>query len=71
MQPAIQSIVDIYVRLGNREALNELRAGRERLIVGLKKLSGSYDPSKMVAQFTEDIALIEAGLAKLDRAAAA
>jgi hypothetical protein len=71
MQPAIRNIVDIYVRLGNREALNELRASRERLIVGLKTLGGPYDPSKIVVQFTDDIALIEAGLAKLDRATAA
>jgi hypothetical protein len=62
MQPAMRNIVDVYVRLGNREALNELRASRERLIVGLKKFSGSYDPSKVIAQFADDIALIEAGL---------
>jgi hypothetical protein len=71
MQPAMRSIVDIYVRRGNRKALNDLKASRERLIVGLKTLGGPYDPSKVVAQLEGDIALIEAGLAKLDNVAAA
>jgi hypothetical protein len=34
-------------------------------------LGGPYDPSKVVAQLEGDIALIEAGLAKLDNVAAA
>jgi hypothetical protein len=37
MQPAMRSIVDIYVRRGNRKALNDLKASRERLIVGLRR----------------------------------
>jgi hypothetical protein len=69
MQPAIRSIVDIYVRLGNRKALDDLRASRERLIAGLKTLGGGYDPSKVIAQFADEIALIDAGLAKLNKAA--
>jgi hypothetical protein len=69
MQPAMRNIVDAYVRLGNRKALNDLRASRERLIVGLKTLGVCYDPSKVVAQFADEIALIEAALAKLDKAA--
>jgi hypothetical protein len=69
MQPAIRSIVDIYVRLGNRKALDDLRASRERLIAGLKTLGGGYDPSMVIAQFADEIALIDAGLAKLNKAA--
>ena len=69
MQPVMRNIVDIYVRLGNRQALDDLRASRERLIAGLKTLGGGYDPSKVIAQFADEIALIEAGLAKLNKAA--
>jgi hypothetical protein len=69
MEPAIRTIVDTYVRLGNRRALDDLRASRKRLIAGLMTLGGGYDPSKVIAQFADEIALIEAGLAKLNRAA--
>ena len=69
MHPAMRNIVDAYVRLGNRKALDDLRASRERLIAGLKMLGGGYDSSKVVAQFADEIALIEAGLAKLNNAA--
>lgn len=69
MQPVMRNIVDIYVRLGNRQALDNLRASRERLIAGLKALRGGYDPSKVIAQFADEIALIEAGLAKLNKVA--
>ena len=65
----MRNIVDAYVRLGNRKALDDLRASRERLIAGLKTLGGGYDPSKLVAQFADEIALIEAALAKLNKAA--
>jgi hypothetical protein len=69
MQPAMRNIVDAYVRLGNRKALDDLRASRKSLIAGLKTLRGGYDPSKVVAQFADEIALIEAALAKLNKAA--
>ena len=69
MQPVMRNIVDTYVRLGNRKALDDLRASRERLIASLKTLGGGYDPSKVIAQFADEITLIEAGLAKLDKAA--
>jgi hypothetical protein len=65
----MRNIVDAYVRLGNRKALDDLRASRERLIAGLKTLGGSYDPSKLIVQFADEIALIEAALAKLNKAA--
>ena len=72
MQPAaMRNIVDTYVRYGNRKALDELRAHRERLIAGLKTLTGPYDISKPIALIEDEIAVIEAGLAKLDSAAAA
>jgi hypothetical protein len=71
MEPAIRSIVDVHVRFRNRRALDELRANRRRLIAELKLLAGSYDISKPIAQMQDEIATIEAGLAKLNTAAAA
>jgi hypothetical protein len=71
MEPAIRSIVHAYVRLRNRKALDDLRAHRGRLIAELRLLSGGYDMSKPIAQLQDEIAIIEAGLAKLNTAAAA
>jgi hypothetical protein len=68
---AMESVIDTYVRYGNRRALEDLRAHRGRLIAELKALAGPYDPSYPVAQLEDDIALIEAGLARLNTAAAA
>jgi hypothetical protein len=64
-------MVDTYVRYGNRKALDELLAHRGRLLVGLMALKGAYDVSRPMAQIEDEIAVIEAGLAKLDSAAAA
>ena len=71
MEPAIRSIVDAYVRLRNRKALDDLRAHRGRLTAELKSLPGAYDASKMIAQLDNEIAIIEAGLSLLNTAAAA
>jgi hypothetical protein len=64
MQPAIQSIVDVYVRYGNRRALDNLWVHREKLLAGLKPIiGGPYDLTKPIA---DEIAIIESGLAKLN-----
>jgi hypothetical protein len=70
MEPAIRSIVDANVRLRNRRALDDLRAHRGRLLAGLKTIAGGYDTSKPIAQIENEIAIIDAGLAKLNSAAA-
>ena len=71
MQP-LQSIVDVYVRYRNRKALDDLRAHRGGLIRQLwAVMSGPYDVSAAIAELENDIAVIEAGLAKLNCAAAA
>ena len=71
MQP-IQRIVDVYVRYGNRKALDNLRAHRGGLIRELWAImSGPYDVSSAIVELENDIAVIEAGLAKLNGAAAA
>lgn len=42
MTKAIEHIVDAYVRLGNRPALEDLRTHRQKLAVDLKGRSGPY-----------------------------
>jgi hypothetical protein len=69
MEPAIRSIVDTNVRLRNRKALDELRAHRGRLLVGLMALKGAYDVSRPIAQIEDEIAVIGAGLSRLKSAA--
>jgi hypothetical protein len=71
MQPVMRNIVDTYVRHGNRRALDGLRAKRKGLIATLTMLRGDFDPSKVIAQCEDELALIEAGLATLDKPAAA
>ena len=70
MQPAIRSIVDTCVRYGDCRALDDLMAHRRRLLAALKTLTGTYDTSKPIAQMEDEIAVIDAGLAKLNSAAA-
>ncbi|EIG58419.1 hypothetical protein FXB41_32815 [Bradyrhizobium canariense] len=69
MPNAIELIVDGYVRLNNRRALDDLRTQRRKLAVDLKARTG-FDFRTTVQQIEEDIAVIEAGLARLDGAAA-
>lgn len=69
MPNAIELIVDGYVRLNNRRALDDLRLQRRKLAVDLRARTG-FDFRTTVQQIEEDIAVIEAGLARLDGAAA-
>lgn len=64
MPSAIEQIVDTYVRLKNRRGLDALMMHRQRLAVDLKSRSG-YDFSRPIQQIDEEIAVIEAGLARL------
>jgi hypothetical protein len=64
MEPAIQGLVDTYVRLGNRRALEDLMIHRRRLAIDLKGRSG-YDFSRPIAQIDAEIAVIDAALEKL------
>jgi hypothetical protein len=66
---AIEGIVDAYVKLGDRRALEDLRMHRRRLAVDLKgRSSGSYDFSLPLGQIDEEIAAIEGGLERLNAA---
>jgi capsule polysaccharide export protein KpsE/RkpR len=64
MPKAIEQIVDAYVRLGDREALEDLMAHRQKLAVDLKSRT-DFDFSLAIGQIDDDIAVIEAGVEKL------
>lgn len=61
---AIEKIVDAYVRLKNIKALEGLRMHRQRFIDEFKAKSG-FDFSLPVNQIKQEIAVIEAGLARI------
>lgn len=67
MPNAIELIVDGYVSLNDRRALDDLRRQRRKLAVDLKALTG-FDCRTTIQQIEEDIDVIEAGLARLDGA---
>ena len=71
MSETIERIVDAYVKLRNRKALEELRAHRHRLATELKSINSPLDLSSSIKQLEEEIAVIEAGLTMLNIAAAA
>ena len=64
MTEAIQKIVDAYVRLNNRQALEDLRMHRQRLAMNLKARTG-YDFSLPLLQVEDELAVIEIGLDRL------
>jgi hypothetical protein len=65
MPSAIEQIVETYVRLKNSRGLDELMMHRQRLAIDLKSRSG-YDFSLPISQVDEEIAIIEAGLSRLN-----
>jgi len=65
MPNAIELIVDGYVTLQDRRALDDLRMQRRKLAVDLKALTG-FDCRTTIQQIEEDIIVIEAGLVRLD-----
>jgi hypothetical protein len=70
MKTAIETIVDSYIRLNNRQALEDLRLHRQRLAVDLLARTG-YDFSLPLRQVEAEITAIEAGLERLSGAAQA
>jgi hypothetical protein len=69
MKKAIEQIVDAYVRLNNLQALDDLRAHRQRLAMNLQARTG-YDFSLPLLQEEEEIAVIDAATERLTKAAA-
>jgi hypothetical protein len=71
MSEAIKLIVDSYVKLSARKALEDLKAHRHRLANKLKSLNGPLDLSSSIKLLEEDLTVIDAGLARLNSAATA
>ena len=68
---AIERIVGAYVELRNRRALEDMKAHRHRFVTELKSMNGTFDLSSPIKQLETDIAVIDAGLVKLNTTAAA
>jgi hypothetical protein len=70
MDKDIERIVDAYVRLKNRKALEDLRTHRQGLLSDLKSRSDLvYDVSGPIRQLEDELAVIDAGLQRLSGAA--
>jgi len=66
MSDAVKLIVDAYVSLKDRAALEEMREHRQRLRKSLQEKAGGWvDVSRSIQIFDEDIDAVEAGLARL------
>jgi hypothetical protein len=69
MSQAMQLIVDGYVKLGGRKALEDLKEHRERLATELRSLNSVLDLSSTVGHLEREIAIIDDGLARLKNTA--
>jgi hypothetical protein len=66
---AIEVIVQNYIRLNDRQALESLRKHREDLAAHLSEgKDGSFDYRALVQQIEDELAVIGTGLAKLNSA---
>lgn len=65
MSLAMAQIVDGYVKLKNRRALEELQVHRSTLIQGLQSHLGPLDAAKPIKQNQDELVIIEAGIARL------
>ena len=63
MPSAIEQIVDTYVRLNNRRALETMLMHRQRLAIGIK--AKGFHHSLAGEKIDEDIAAIQAGLNRI------
>jgi len=71
MSVAMKLIVDAYVSLKNRQALEDLREHRQRLKRELlKKQTDAFDFSNSIRAFDDEVVVIETGLQRLGSAAA-
>jgi len=67
MSNTVEKTVGTYVQLNDREALEDLRTYRQKLAVHLKARTDLVF-SLLIHQINAEIAVIEAGLDKLNRA---
>jgi hypothetical protein len=71
MSVAMKLIVDAYVSLKNRKALEDLREHRQRLKRELMlKQTDVFDFSNSIRAFDDEVVVIETGLLRLGAAAA-
>jgi hypothetical protein len=66
MSKAITLIVDGYATLSDRQALQDLKLHRRGLLRHLQETSG-LDLSKSIYQISDELDVVEAGLARLDQ----
>ena len=67
MSTAMEIIVETYVRMRNRRALDELMMHRHRLAIDMRlRKHSNYDLSLIICQMAEDVKAIAKGLAQLD-----
>ncbi|UFW51477.1 MULTISPECIES: hypothetical protein [Bradyrhizobium] len=64
MSLSIGLIVDGYVKLNNRSALENLLTHRRELLQKLNRVTGT-DPKEAIAQISQEITVIEKALAAL------
>ncbi|MBR0788614.1 hypothetical protein JQ631_05990 [Bradyrhizobium manausense] len=64
MSHSVELIVAGYVRLNDRDSLEDILAHRQDLLRQLVAVTG-VDPKRSIAQVSEEITIIEAGLATL------
>ncbi|QPF89127.1 hypothetical protein [Bradyrhizobium commune] len=64
MSRSLELIVEGYVRLNDRHALEDILAHRQDLLRQLTSVTG-VDPKQAIAQVSQEITVIEAGLATL------
>jgi hypothetical protein len=66
MSQAMQTIVDGYVKLSGRKALQDLKQHRERLATELRSLNSVLDLNSTIGSLETEIAIIDDGLARLN-----
>jgi hypothetical protein len=64
MSRSVELIVEGYVRLSDRDSLQDILAHRQDLLRQLSSVTG-VDPAQAIAQVSQEITIIEAGLATL------
>jgi hypothetical protein len=64
MSRSVELIVEGYVRLNDRNSLEDILAHRQDLLRQLVAVTG-VDPRHSIAQVSEEITIIEAGLSTL------
>jgi hypothetical protein len=65
MSDAMIRIVDAYVKLQDRRALEQLQIHRRKVLDTLQSLPGPFDAAKPIKQNEDELMIIEAGIARL------